>query len=401
MEKAGFKELPELQDYLPDDPPFVYELLEASILAEGCRDPLVVWREGNVLIDGYHRHEICVRHNIPFTVTYLSFADIEAVKRWMEDNQLARRNIDVQVRNAWIKKRREEGWTQQKIADAVGISQKRVSQIEKGLEVTSNPDLHSPSLNQDDLLTLKTRLADEEKKTENLKNENDRLREESEQQAKSRLSEIDAGVKARTDAMREDYEKRLAENIAKQKPAEIDMALVEEMARQLAAEKIAESEEAAKRADAARVFHDEQWKHLQEVRETDKKNLQARLDEKTQELEEAARKHLDLEKLRSEYDALATKKRHLEAEMKASAIVGRIRKTLLSENEAFSRGMIVLQLISNEILTRDDCAGFTLEELEKFKMDAAEATACGKKIISAIHEVIEKVRGGGVLRIVQ
>jgi hypothetical protein len=28
--------------------------LEASILAEGCRDPLIVWEEKNILVDGHN-----------------------------------------------------------------------------------------------------------------------------------------------------------------------------------------------------------------------------------------------------------------------------------------------------------------------------------------------------------
>ena len=40
-------------------------LLEHSIRTEGCRDPLVVWSEEQVLLDGHHRHAICTRLDIP------------------------------------------------------------------------------------------------------------------------------------------------------------------------------------------------------------------------------------------------------------------------------------------------------------------------------------------------
>lgn len=33
--------------------------LEANIVADGCRDPLVLWCD--VLLDGHNRHEICTR----------------------------------------------------------------------------------------------------------------------------------------------------------------------------------------------------------------------------------------------------------------------------------------------------------------------------------------------------
>lgn len=39
--------------------------LERSLLAEGCRDPLIVWKEKNILLDGHNRLSICRQHDIP------------------------------------------------------------------------------------------------------------------------------------------------------------------------------------------------------------------------------------------------------------------------------------------------------------------------------------------------
>ena len=69
-----------------------YAALERSLLAEGCRDALVLW--GEVLIDGHNRYDICRRHGIEFrTVQNNSFASIEDVMLWMIDNHLARRSV--------------------------------------------------------------------------------------------------------------------------------------------------------------------------------------------------------------------------------------------------------------------------------------------------------------------
>jgi hypothetical protein len=69
-----------------------HEALERSLLAEGCRDALVLWRD--VLIDGHNRYAICSQHGIPFrTVQNDSFESIEDVMLWMIDNQLARRSV--------------------------------------------------------------------------------------------------------------------------------------------------------------------------------------------------------------------------------------------------------------------------------------------------------------------
>ena len=74
-----------------------YKGLEASILAEGCRDSLVVW--GDVLVDGHNRYRICTKHNIPYQVVQKDFADRNEAKLWMIRNQLSRRNLPSFVRS--------------------------------------------------------------------------------------------------------------------------------------------------------------------------------------------------------------------------------------------------------------------------------------------------------------
>lgn len=73
--------------------------LEASLLAEGCRDALVVWQGHNILVDGHHRYAICTQHGIPFQTVEREFASREDVIVWMVDNQLARRNVNLYNRS--------------------------------------------------------------------------------------------------------------------------------------------------------------------------------------------------------------------------------------------------------------------------------------------------------------
>src|SRR5205823_3120378 len=81
----------ELRTYVDPLTPAEHEALERSLLTEGCREALILWRD--VLIDGHNRYAICTQHNIPFrTVQNDSFESIEDVKLWMIDNQLARRS---------------------------------------------------------------------------------------------------------------------------------------------------------------------------------------------------------------------------------------------------------------------------------------------------------------------
>jgi len=69
-----------------------YAALERSLLAEGCRDALVLW--GDVLVDGHNRYEICRKYDIEFkTVQNTGFTSIDDVMLWMIDNQLGRRSV--------------------------------------------------------------------------------------------------------------------------------------------------------------------------------------------------------------------------------------------------------------------------------------------------------------------
>ncbi len=66
--------------------------LERSLLAEGCRDALVLW--GDLLVDGHNRYALCVKHNIPFqTVQNPRFKSMDDVHLWMIENHLGRRSV--------------------------------------------------------------------------------------------------------------------------------------------------------------------------------------------------------------------------------------------------------------------------------------------------------------------
>lgn len=82
---------PEFRDLIPPLRADELRLLESSLKAEGCREPLAVW--DGILIDGHNRLAICRRESIPFRVSALSFADRSAAKLWVIRNQLGRRNL--------------------------------------------------------------------------------------------------------------------------------------------------------------------------------------------------------------------------------------------------------------------------------------------------------------------
>jgi hypothetical protein len=97
---------PELKAYIDPLTADEYDALERSILAEGCRDALVLW--GETLVDGHNRYGICQRHGLPFqTVQNTRFQSIEDVHLWMIDQHLGRRSVSDFQRGVLALRKRE------------------------------------------------------------------------------------------------------------------------------------------------------------------------------------------------------------------------------------------------------------------------------------------------------
>lgn len=106
--KNNLTVLTELKDFIPPLNTDEFSSLEESIIANGCRTPLLIWDTTQgvinpssenpsdaafVLFDGHHRYEICKRNGIDFQIDLMSFPTIEDVKDFMIDFQVGRRNM--------------------------------------------------------------------------------------------------------------------------------------------------------------------------------------------------------------------------------------------------------------------------------------------------------------------
>lgn len=87
----------EFQNLIPPLSPEEFKQLKENIIADGCREPLVVWN--GIIIDGHNRHKICLENNIFFKTEDKEFSDRSAVVEWMLRNQLGRRNLNDFQRN--------------------------------------------------------------------------------------------------------------------------------------------------------------------------------------------------------------------------------------------------------------------------------------------------------------
>ena len=159
----------ELRAYIDPLTANEYAALERSILAEGCRDALVLW--GDMLIDGHNRYAICQKHGVEFkTVQNAKFNTIDDVQLWMIDNHLARRSVTDFQRGVLALRKKEiiaarasaqqesapaaqehasaevaapepsRRSTREDVAKAAGISSNTIGQIEK-ITKTAAPEL--------------------------------------------------------------------------------------------------------------------------------------------------------------------------------------------------------------------------------------------------------------------
>jgi hypothetical protein len=96
----------ELKAYIDPLTPEEHDALERSILAEGCRDALVLW--GDILVDGHNRYGICQKHGLPFqTMQHPRFQSMEDVHLWMIDQHLGRRSVSDFQRGVLALRKRE------------------------------------------------------------------------------------------------------------------------------------------------------------------------------------------------------------------------------------------------------------------------------------------------------
>lgn len=90
---------PEFESLIPPLTADEFKQLEENCVAEGIRDPLVVWSTGkpgddDILVDGHNRWKISAHHGgIIFTTKRIMFRDRDEVKLWIIQNQLGRRNL--------------------------------------------------------------------------------------------------------------------------------------------------------------------------------------------------------------------------------------------------------------------------------------------------------------------
>lgn len=85
----------EFKAIIPPVNPIDKDELRKSIIREGCREPIIAWKDGdkNVILDGHNRKEICDTASIPYSIRFADCPSRGLAKEWVIRNQFARRNL--------------------------------------------------------------------------------------------------------------------------------------------------------------------------------------------------------------------------------------------------------------------------------------------------------------------
>jgi hypothetical protein len=90
---------PKFQALIPPLAEEERDQLEKCLVAYGCTDPIVLWNQGNVILDGHNRFEICERRGIPYqTVVLDDLQNENEAIYWIVMRQFGRRNLNAYQR---------------------------------------------------------------------------------------------------------------------------------------------------------------------------------------------------------------------------------------------------------------------------------------------------------------
>lgn len=152
---------PELNEVLPKLSDADYKALEQSLLTEGYKGaPIMVW--GDVIVDGHNRYEICNKHNIPYEVKSVEFANKEEAIIWMVRQQLGRRSLTplqriqiVEKYRPFYKKKAKEN--QSKAGKNYGIGNQKLS--ENSTTAIAESENSTTPLTKEEKIDVREKLA--------------------------------------------------------------------------------------------------------------------------------------------------------------------------------------------------------------------------------------------------
>lgn len=107
-------------------------LLEGSLLRDGVRDALTVWKTNGsyTLLDGHNQYDLCERHGLDYQLVVQPIADRNEARLFIIDQQRGRRNLNIYQKARLAIARQDI---------IVAQARERESQGGKGFQNSGNP----------------------------------------------------------------------------------------------------------------------------------------------------------------------------------------------------------------------------------------------------------------------
>ena len=176
MELSEIKININFENLIPKQTAEQFKQLEENMVAEGrARNPLVLWRGKDTLVDGHHRLKVLKAHpKLSWSVVEQDFANEDEVKEWIIKNALGTRNLtemqSTELRGRLFKMRQRttlergadgkfrkvknspHGDTAEQIASELGVNRDTIKNAARFVEGLDAADNAVPGF-KDDVLT--------------------------------------------------------------------------------------------------------------------------------------------------------------------------------------------------------------------------------------------------------
>jgi len=179
-----------------------YNQLEANILEEGIREPIITWN--GFIIDGHNRFSIAQRFDLEYKTTSKHFTSEESVKEWMILNQFGRRNLSNYQRSV-LALELEEVFSKKAKENQIRTTENRVRPTSDKQEIDTKKELAKiASVGHDTIAKVK------------------KIQAKAPQEVKAKLATGEVSINAAyKEIKKEEKKKRALFSISRRKSAEI------------------------------------------------------------------------------------------------------------------------------------------------------------------------------------
>ena len=413
---------PEFRDLIPPLTEEEYKGLEESLIQNGFDEtqPIILWKNHNIVVDGHNRYEISKKHNIEPVTLEREFESRYDVIKWMLDLQLNRRSPNKKKRTYVIGRRylvEKNEWgvydhnkeksaqnahskTAEKIGDQLSINQ---ATVRRAAEFTEAVDtiVRVTGVKINDILDDKIKGSLEEIKTLS------EMPEESQRRIIDLIfNDNKLNIKDASDRLlREERERRLKEIAEKEKAAKLQAKKEREEKEALERERIAKARLERERLEKERLERERAEREKARAEQLERERVrreqyekekaeQARLKAERFEKERLEREKLEAErkeKLRLEKERLEKERIEIERQKAERLEKERVERELLEKELAVKKAEAERERIKLE-QARLEQARIKKEQEEQARAEKLklEAERLEKERIE--HEAREKER---------